>query len=108
AKDPRVLLRKEASVRGFHSLVVLPLLVSEEAVGVLALYATEVGFFDEEEMKLLIELSGDISFALDHIAKAEKLDYLAYYDSLTGLTNRSLFHDRPAPYVSAAQRQTHQ
>jgi diguanylate cyclase (GGDEF)-like protein/PAS domain S-box-containing protein len=103
AKDPRVLLRKEASERGFHSLVVLPLLVSEEAVGVLALYATEVGFFDEEEMKLLIELSGDISFALDHIAKAEKLDYLAYYDSLTGLANRSLFHERLVQYVSTAQ-----
>ncbi|TMH19411.1 MAG: GGDEF domain-containing protein [Betaproteobacteria bacterium] len=103
AKDPRVLLRKEASVRGFHSLVVLPLLVSDEAVAVLALYATEVGFFDEEEMKLLIELSGDISFALDHIAKAEKLDYLAYYDSLTGLANRSLFHERLVQYVSAAQ-----
>src|SRR5216117_892229 len=103
AKDPRVLLRKEASVRGFHSLVVLPLLVSGEAVGVLALYATEVGFFDEEEMKLLVELAGDISFALDHIAKAERLDYLAYYDSLTGLANRSLFHERLVQYVSAAQ-----
>src|SRR6266581_3760688 len=105
AKDPRILLRREASERGFHSLVVLPLLVSDEAVGVLALYATEVGFFDEEEMKLLIELSGDISFALDHIAKAEKLDYLAYYDSLTGLANRSLFHERLVQYVSAAQSQ---
>jgi diguanylate cyclase (GGDEF)-like protein/PAS domain S-box-containing protein len=103
ARDPRVLLRKEASERGFHSLVVLPLLVSEEVVGVLALYATEVGFFNEEEMKLLIELSGDISFALDHIAKAEKLDYLAYYDSLTGLANRSLFHERLVQYVSTAQ-----
>src|SRR5216117_148271 len=103
AKDPRVLLRKEALVRGFHSLVVLPLLVSGEAVGVLALYATEVGFFDEEEMKLLVELAGDISFALDHIAKAERLDYLAYYDSLTGLANRSLFHERLVQYVSAAQ-----
>src|SRR3989442_12270449 len=106
AKALRVLLRKEGSVRGFHSLGVLPLLVSEEGVGVLALYATEVGFFDDEEMKLLIELSGDISFALDHIAKAEKLDYLAYYDSLTGLANRSLFHERLVQYVSAAQSQT--
>ncbi len=103
AKDSRVLLRKEASERDFHSLVVLPLLVSDQAVAVLALYATEVGFFDEEEMKLLLELSGDISFALDHIAKAEKLDYLAYYDSLTGLANRSLFHERLVQYVSAAQ-----
>jgi len=28
---------------------------------------------------------GDISFALEHIDKAEKLDYLAYYDQLTAL-----------------------
>src|SRR6266849_5507364 len=105
AKDPRILLRREALKRGFHSLVVLPLLVSDQAVAVLALYATEVGFFDEEEMKLLLELSGDISFALDHIAKAEKLDYLAYYDSLTGLANRTLFHERLVQYVSAAQSQ---
>src|SRR5712691_8076695 len=103
-KDPRVLLRKEASVRGFHSLVVLPLLVSEEAVGVLALYATEVGFFDEEEVKLLIELSGDVSFALDHIEKEEKLNYLAYYDSLTGLANRNLFHERLTQSVRSAGR----
>ncbi len=105
AKDPRVLLHKEALKREFHSLVILPLLVSEEVVGVLALYATEVGFFDEEEMKLLLELSGDISFALDHIAKAEKLDYLAYYDSLTGLANRSLFHERLVQYLNAAQNE---
>src|SRR5712691_3791701 len=102
-EDPRISLHKEALKHGFHSLVMLPLLVSDEAVGVLALYATEVGFFDEEEMKLLIELSGDISFALDHIAKAEKLDYLAYYDSLTGLANRNLFHERLVQYVSVAQ-----
>jgi len=103
-KDPRVLLRKEALERGFHSLVVLPLLVSGEVVGVLALYATEVGFFDEEEMKLLLELSGDVSFALDHIEKEEKLNYLAYYDSLTGLANRNLFHERLTQSVRSASR----
>src|SRR2546422_11640813 len=54
-------------------------------------------------MKLLIDLSGDISFALDHIAKAEKLDSPASYDSLTRLANRGLFHERLVQYVSAAQ-----
>src|SRR6266702_3187858 len=107
-KDPRILLRKEASERGFHSLVVLPLLVSEEAVGVLALYATEVGFFDGEEMKLLLELAGDISFALDHIEKEERIEYLAYYDSLTGLANRTLFLERLAQYVSTASLEQQQ
>ena len=31
-------------------------------------------------------LAGDIAFAIDHINKQERLDYLAYYDDLTGLT----------------------
>ncbi|HYQ94697.1 MAG TPA: EAL domain-containing protein, partial [Burkholderiales bacterium] len=101
--DPRTQMKEQCKDRGISSLVMLPLVVQGEGTGVLALYASEVGFFDDEEMKLLLELAGDISFALDHIAKAEKLDYLAYYDSLTGLANRSLFHERLVQYVSAAQ-----
>ncbi len=103
-KDPRVLLKKEALERGFHSLVMLPLMVSEEAVGVLALYASEVGFFNEQEMKLLVELAGDVSFALDHIEKEERINYLAYYDSLTGLANRDLLHERLVQSVRSASR----
>jgi diguanylate cyclase (GGDEF)-like protein len=101
--DPRAQMREQCKERGIGSLVMLPLVVQGEGIGVLALYAKEVGFFDDEEMKLLLELAGDVSFALDHIAKADKLDYLAYYDSLTGLANRSLFHERLVQYVSAAQ-----
>jgi diguanylate cyclase (GGDEF)-like protein len=51
---------------------------------------------------LLLELAANISFALDHIEKAEKLDYLAYYDVLTGLANRSLFLERVAQYMRSA------
>jgi diguanylate cyclase (GGDEF)-like protein len=103
-KNPRVHLRKEALARGFHSLAMLPLSVSDEPIGLLALYADTPGFFNEEdEMRLLLELAGDISFALDHLEKKEKLNYLAYYDPVTGLANRTLFHERLAQYVSAAQ-----
>src|SRR5690606_4262325 len=66
------------------------------------LYATEAGYFDEAEMKLLYELGGNIAFAIDHIVKQERLDYLAYYDVLTGLANRSLFQERLAQYVRSA------
>ncbi len=92
--DAKVLLAKERIGRGISSMAVLPLLVLNDAVGVLALYAGETGFFDDDEMKLLLELAGDISFALEHIEKTERLDYLAYYDSLTGLANQSLFLER--------------
>jgi diguanylate cyclase (GGDEF)-like protein len=92
--DPQALLRKQHGESGVRSLAVLPLIVSDEAVGVLALYADKPEFFHEEELKLLKELTGNISFAMDHIEKGKKLDYLAYYDSVTGLANQSLFLER--------------
>src|SRR5438477_10646478 len=55
-------------------------------------------------MKLLLELAGHISLALDHMAKEEKLNYLAYYDALTGLANRTLFHERVDQHVQDAGR----
>jgi diguanylate cyclase (GGDEF)-like protein/PAS domain S-box-containing protein len=86
--------RQEALRLGFHSVVALPLLVEDRVVGTLCLLAREAGFFTDEEMKLLTALADDITFALEAIARREKLDYLSYYDALTDLPNRTLFIDR--------------
>jgi diguanylate cyclase (GGDEF)-like protein/PAS domain S-box-containing protein len=94
---------KDALERGYQSLVCLPLVVGDEAKGILALYAEEPDFFDEDEMKLLTELASDISFALQYIEKEEKLNYLAYYDSVTGLANRVLCFDRLNQQLAAAR-----
>jgi diguanylate cyclase (GGDEF)-like protein/PAS domain S-box-containing protein len=88
--------------RGYRGMVALPLLLEGAAVGVLTLITDEPGFFDEAEMRLLTELANDISFALEHIARGERLSFLAYYDGLTGLANRTLFQERLAQHVSAA------
>jgi len=79
---------------GVQSVAMIPLMVADEAIGVLALYAREPEFFHEEQLKLLFELAGDVAFATEQIEKQERLDYLAYYDVLTGLANRTLFIDR--------------
>ena len=106
--DLRVLFGKLYADAGVRSMAVLPLLVSDEAVGVLALYASERDFFHQEEMKLLTELTGDIAFAIDYIDKQARLDYLAYYDALTGLANRNLFLERLAQYMRSAASAGHQ
>jgi diguanylate cyclase (GGDEF)-like protein/PAS domain S-box-containing protein len=101
--DPQAAFKREALARGFRSLVAIPLTVGDAAVGVLVLYAGEAGFFDHEELKLLKDLAGDISFALDYIDKEEQLTYVSYYDTLTGLANRQLFFDRLAQALQVAK-----
>jgi diguanylate cyclase (GGDEF)-like protein len=105
--DPQVVFNTKYADSGVFSMAVLPLMVANEAVGVLGLYASEIGFFQEEELKLLTELAGDIAFAMDHLDKQERLNYLAYYDVLTGLANRSLFLERVAQYTRSAATDGH-
>jgi diguanylate cyclase (GGDEF)-like protein/PAS domain S-box-containing protein len=99
---------KDALERGYQSLACFPLVVGDEAKGILALYASEADFFDEEEMKLLTELASDISFALLYIEKEEKINYLAYYDSVTGLANRVLCFDRLNQQLAAVRSKASQ
>jgi diguanylate cyclase (GGDEF)-like protein len=97
AERPDELLR-----RGHRSSGFFPLTVSGRPAAVIALFAGEVNFFDDEETHLLLELAGNISFALDHLEKAERLHYVAYYDLLTGLANRHLFLERVTQYVQTS------
>jgi diguanylate cyclase (GGDEF)-like protein/PAS domain S-box-containing protein len=100
--------KKQALARGFCSQMATPLMVEGRAVGVLVLYSEETGFFDQEELKLLKDLAADISFALDYIGKEEKLTYVSYYDTLTGLPNRQLFFDRLAYALHSARAEKRQ
>jgi len=100
--DPRVNFTDMHVKNRIRSMAMLPLIVEDEAVGILTFYASEIGFFHEEELRLLTGLAGDVSFAIAQIAKQERLDYLAYYDVLTGLANRTLFLERVAQNARVA------
>jgi diguanylate cyclase (GGDEF)-like protein/PAS domain S-box-containing protein len=97
-----VLFHKRHFDAGIRSMAMFPLLVGNDVVGVVGLYAGESEFFHDGEVKLLTDLTRDIAFAIDHIEKQEKLDYFAYYDVLTGLANRNLFLERTAQYIRSA------
>jgi diguanylate cyclase len=101
ASDP-VLARSTSSL-ACGSLAAFPLLIEGRAAAVLVLCAAEAGFFDEQELRLLRELAGDIAFGLQYIEKEESLNYLAFYDALTGLANSTLFQDRLIQFLHNAK-----
>ena len=71
--DPRTAPWHERGARfGWRASAALPLSRDGAPVGVLTLYAGEVGAFDEAVRHLLIEMATDISFALDNFARDSK------------------------------------
>ncbi|TAK60716.1 MAG: PAS domain S-box protein, partial [Bacteroidetes bacterium] len=66
AMDP---LRDDALKLGYRSSASFPLRVLGTIIGTFNLYSDEIGFFTEDELKLLDELAMDISFALEYIER---------------------------------------
>lgn len=95
-------MRERALSAGSRSMAILPLVVDRQTEGLLVLHSQDVGFFDDEECKLLLELAGNLAFAMEHLLRAEQINRLAYYDALTGHANGMLFRERLAQHLQAA------
>jgi diguanylate cyclase (GGDEF)-like protein len=102
--DPGVRNRAHFLEHGVGAVGSFPMLVEGRAIGAFSLHAGEPRFFDQDEIALIEELSANISFALELLDKQDRINYLALYDALTGLPNRTLFHDRLTQAIDTAQR----
>lgn len=96
---------RDAQNRGYRSIIGLPLTGTEGILGVMVLYAREIDYFDDEELKLLGELASDISFALQSIENEKRANFLSYFDALTELPNTALLLDRLEQLIQAAHRE---
>ncbi len=97
--------REEFRKAGIRSIASFPLYLQERVVGVLVLNTSEIDFFDSEEIRLLEEVAADASLGLEHIEREGRLSYMANWDVLTGLPNRTLLCDRLDQAIERAGRQ---
>jgi diguanylate cyclase (GGDEF)-like protein/PAS domain S-box-containing protein len=88
--------------RGCRSVISLPIVVSDCALGVICLFSKESNFFEPEEIQLLQDFAGNVAVALAHLDRRDKLKHLARYDLLTGLPNRTLFQEHLRRLVEEA------
>ena len=71
--DPSTAPWHERGVRyGWAAAASLPLHRAGDLLGAITIYSDKMGFFDEEERRLLEEMAFDISFALDAYAREEE------------------------------------
>ncbi|MEJ2614339.1 MAG: PAS domain S-box protein, partial [Ignavibacteriaceae bacterium] len=72
-KDPLYAAWRERAIKwDYSSSVALPLKDGNNVFGVLNIYATEAGAFNEEEIRLLEELADDISYGVISLRTKEK------------------------------------
>ena len=71
--DPRMApWRKAARERGYRSIAAFPFSLNTKNAGVITFYSSEPGFFNDQNIRLLDEQSGDISYALETLDHEEQ------------------------------------
>lgn len=64
--------KKDALRLGYKSSAAFPLKIAGKVIGALTLYSNEVGFFTEDEIKLIEKLASNLSFAIEFIENEEE------------------------------------
>jgi diguanylate cyclase (GGDEF)-like protein len=79
---------------GQRSMVILPLVVRGESIGILELTSTESDVFSERSVQLAQLLAREAAVSLENARLYDEIHDQAFRDALTGLANRRLFLDR--------------
>ncbi len=100
----QVVYTRRTNLRGMESLLILPLLVREDAIGTLALAAHKKDAFGEAVRPALQVLANQLAVALANAASVRRLEELATTDGLTGCLNKRAFLEELEKRLRSADR----
>jgi diguanylate cyclase (GGDEF)-like protein len=86
-----------------HGHYCVPILFGGKTLGVVDLYVKEGHHHDQREKDFLTAIANTLAGILIRRQAEERIEYLAYYDALTGLPNRNLFIDRMKQGIARAE-----
>lgn len=65
--------RQQNIEAGARAMISVPMLLGDQVLGVLVLFAREKHFFDAKEIRLLTQLTGDVARAVESLENAERV-----------------------------------
>ncbi|MBV8760546.1 MAG: diguanylate cyclase [Deltaproteobacteria bacterium] len=98
---------RKVKVDDAKSLLVLPLLSADEAIGTLTLVARAEKRFSSDVREMLAVIANQVAIALQNGFLYKKMETMATTDGLTGLTNHRTFQARFEDLLQRAQRHNH-
>lgn len=104
--DPRqqVVFTKRANLRNMKSLLIMPLIVREDAIGTIALAAERADAFGEGIRRTLQVLGNHVAVSLANAAAVRRLEEMATTDGLTGCLNKRAFLDELDRKIRSSER----
>ena len=87
------------------SYIASPLIINDEIIGAISIKSfDENNLYSDEHLSILKFISDQIAMAIDKVKSVEEMHYLAYYNKMTRLPNRTLFYDRAKIAFTNAKR----
>jgi diguanylate cyclase (GGDEF)-like protein len=98
---------RRIKLRGVESLLVLPLVCADEAVGTFTLASRRKNAFSKDARDMLGIIANQVAVSLENAKMYRQMETMATTDGLTGLVNHRTFQVRLSDMLSRAERHGH-
>jgi diguanylate cyclase (GGDEF)-like protein len=91
-------------IKDYESLLVVPLLVKDEVIGMFTVAAMRASAFPTDRREMLGVIANQVAISMQNARMYEALEEQATTDGLTGLVNHRTFQERFAAMLGRAER----
>jgi two-component system cell cycle response regulator len=104
-KDIPVFTR-QIKLKGIESILVLPLICADEAIGTFTVASARPRFFGKDKREMLGVIANQVAVSVKNAELYRAMETMATTDGLTGLFNHRTFQERMSDLLGRAERQS--
>jgi diguanylate cyclase (GGDEF)-like protein len=99
-----VFTKKVKALRGYSSLLVLPLVCADDAIGSFTIAARRRGVFGKDKRDMLGVIANQVAVSIENAKMYKMMEEMATTDGLTGLLNHRTFQERILGMIDRSER----